>query len=129
MAEATQRALPASPRIKQLVWGRLETDDGHIYADAKLYPGGSASWDWHMSGTDHVQGIQVQDIQELVEAGAKVIVMGKGIYGRLRVAGRIIHMLEQQGIKTHALPTSQAVALYNELAASEPVGGIFHSTC
>lgn len=129
MAEAQERAMPASPRIKQLTWGRLETEDGHFYRDAKLYPGGSTSWDWHMSGTDHVQGIQAQDIEDIVRRGAKVIVMGKGIYGRLRVAPRTLKLLESQGILTHALPTNQAVTLYNQLAMSQAVGGIFHSTC
>jgi len=37
--------------------------------------------------------------------------------------------LEEQQIPMHVLPTQYAVALYNKLAQTEAVGGLFHATC
>ncbi len=37
--------------------------------------------------------------------------------------------LEKSGVEVHVLETGAAVELYNQLAGSEPVGGLFHSTC
>ncbi len=37
--------------------------------------------------------------------------------------------LEARGITVHVLETREAVALYNTLAATTAVGGLFHSTC
>jgi hypothetical protein len=32
-------------------------------------------------------------------------------------------------VKVHVAETREAVRIYNELAAHEQVGGLFHSTC
>jgi hypothetical protein len=37
--------------------------------------------------------------------------------------------LKKRQIAAHVLPTRDAVALYNKLAETEPVGGLFHTTC
>jgi hypothetical protein len=37
--------------------------------------------------------------------------------------------LEQRQITVHVLPTQHAASLYNKLAQTEAVGGLFHTTC
>jgi hypothetical protein len=74
-----------SPRIARLSWGRLEIDDGRGFKDAKLYPGGAREWDWHETGTHHIPGIQPADVAELLDHGAEVVVLSKGVWERLRV--------------------------------------------
>lgn len=34
-----------------------------------------------------------------------------------------------RGVEVHVAETSEAVELYNRVATSEAVGGLFHSTC
>jgi hypothetical protein len=118
-----------SPRITYLSWGRLEVEGGRRFKDAKLFPGGSREWDWRETGTDHVPGIQPADVEELLEHGAKVLVLSKGIYERLQVCSETLEMLKQRGIDLHMLQTEEAVGLYNKLRENEAVGGLFHSTC
>jgi hypothetical protein len=118
-----------SPRISHLSWGRLEVDGQGAFKDAKLYPGGAREWDWRETGTRHVPGIQAADVDELVEHGAEVVVLSEGVLGRLQVCPETLELLERKGIPTHVLPTEDAVRLYNELAAKQKVGGLFHSTC
>jgi hypothetical protein len=60
-----------SPLITHLSWGRLEVAGGRRFKDAKLFPGGSREWDWSETGTDHVPGIQSEDVEELLEHGDK----------------------------------------------------------
>ena len=118
-----------SPRILQLSWGRLEVQGQGAFKDAKLYPGGAREWDWRETGTRHVPGIQPADVAELLEHGAEVVVLAKGVLERLQVCPETLDLLKTKGIPTHVLPTEDAVRLYNELAAKQKVGGLFHSTC
>jgi hypothetical protein len=55
-----------SPRIKHVSWGRLEVQgQAEPYKDAKLFPGGSRTWNWRETGTGHRPGIQIADVQAL----------------------------------------------------------------
>lgn len=122
---------PTSPRVTGLSWGRTEVEgaDG-AYKDAKLWPGGSREWDWNETGTGHVPGIQPADVEELLEQGARTVVLSRGQHERLRVQDETLAFLEERGVEVHVLPTDRAVERYNELAeAGEAVGGLVHSTC
>ena len=118
-----------SPRIRHVSWGRLEVAGRGAFKDAKLYPGGAREWDWGETGTRHVPGIQPADVAELLEHGAEVVVLAKGVLERLQVCPETLDLLKNKGIPAHVLPTEDAVRLYNELAAKQKVGGLFHSTC
>ncbi len=121
--------MATSPRIVHLSWGRMEIEGVGAGKDFKLYPGGGREWDWRETGTRHVPGIQPADLEELLENGAEIIVLSKGMQEMLQVSPESLHMLEQRGITVHVEETTKAAALYNDLAAHEPVGGLFHSTC
>ena len=81
------------------------------------------------TGTDHVPGIRPADVEELLEHGAKIIVLSRGMNERLQVCSETLGMLNQRGIDFHVLRSEQAVALYNKLREKEPVGALLHSTC
>jgi len=119
-----------SPRIKEVSWWRLEVDGkDESYKDAKLFPGGSREWNWRETGTGHRPGIQIADVQELLDHGANVIVLSRGMAECLQVPRETMDFLKQRQIAVHVLPTKEAAALYNKLAETEPVGGLFHTTC
>lgn len=122
-----------SPRIDHLSWGRMEVVDPdgstHRYKDAKVFPGGSRAWDWTETGTSHAGGIQPADVEELLEHGARTVVLSRGMNERLRVADATLRRLEEAGVEVHVLQTEEAVRRYGELREGRPVGGLFHSTC
>lgn len=118
-----------SPRITKFAWGLIEVAGGRRYKDAKLFPGGSRAWDWRETGTAHVPGIQPADVEELIENGALVIILSRGVHEQLQVSKDTLDLLESEGIPAHVLQTEKAVELYNRLCEHEPVGGLFHSTC
>jgi hypothetical protein len=118
-----------SPRITATAWGRLDVEGLGRVKDAKLYPGGGREWDWAETGTRHSPGIQPSDVTELLDHGARVVVLSRGMLRMLRVRPDTLELLRKRGVAVHVLETRAAVSMYNELAESEPVGGLFHSTC
>jgi hypothetical protein len=119
-----------SPRITSVSWGRLEVEgEAESYKDAKLFPGGSREWNWRDTITSHRPGIQIADVQELLDHGAKVVVLSRGMAECLHVPRETLEFLQERQIAVHVLPTEHAVALYNKLAQTEAVGGLFHTTC
>jgi len=118
-----------SPRITHLSWGRLEVEGRAAFKDAKLFPGGAREWDWSETGTAHVPGIQPSDVTELLDHGASVVVLTRGVYERLRVCPATLDLLSARGVAVHVLQTEEAVRVYNRLVDTHPVGGLFHSTC
>jgi len=121
-------ATNTSPQVTNLSWGRLEAA-GETFKDAKLFPGGVREWDWGETGTRHDPGIQPADVEELLECGATVIVLGRGFHERLQVCEETLGMLEERGVAVHAEQTERAVEIYNELREKEKVGALIHSTC
>ena len=99
------------------------------YKDAKLFPGGSREWNWRESGTEHSPGIQLADVQELLDHSAKIVVLSRGMKECLHIPRETLDFLKEREIAAHVLPTAEAVELYNQLAETEPVGGLFHTTC
>ena len=123
-------APPSSPRINKLAWGQVEVEGcAEPYKDVKLFPGGARAWDWQETGTKHAPGIQPSDVEELLDRGATVIVLSRGMYERLQVCPETLKLLKDRKIETHLLPTEDAVERYNELAGTEAVAALIHSTC
>jgi hypothetical protein len=119
-----------SPRIKHVSWGRLYIEGkATSYKDAKLFPGGSREWNWRETGTNHLPGIQPADIEELLAHGARVVVLSRGMKQCLHVPPETLDFLKERQIAAHVLPTADAVQLYNQLAETDAVGGLFHTTC
>ena len=119
-----------SPRINHVSWGRLEVEgEAEPYKDAKLFPGGSRQWNWRETGTSHRPGIQIADVQELLDHGAKVVVLSRGMAECLHVPRETLDFLTERQIAVLVLPTMEAAALYNKLAKTEAFGGLLHTTC
>jgi hypothetical protein len=108
----------------------VENGTAQTFKDAKLYPGGARTWDWTETGTSHTPGIQPADVEELLEHGASVVVLSRGMNERLQVMPDTLERLDEAGVEAYVLPTERAVERYNELRADgHAVGGLFHSTC
>jgi len=118
-----------SPKITGVAWGSVEVDGRKKFKDVKLFPGGAREWDWDETGTQHQPGILPSDVKELIDHGARVIVLSQGMLGRLNIDMDTMLELGRKNIKVHILKTEDAVRRYNELRETEPVGALIHSTC
>ncbi len=121
---------PKSPAIEHLSWGLMKVHGLGTGKDVKLWPGGGRAWDWRETNTRHVPGIQISDVAELIDHGADLIVLSRGMELVLQTAPETVKWLDLNGVKYHVLETREAARLYNDLAERDvAVGGLFHSTC
>jgi hypothetical protein len=118
-----------SPLITHISWGRMQVEGVGVGKDFKLYPGGGRPWNWQETGTEHVPGIQPADVKELLEHGAEVVVLSRGMQLVLQTSPETLEFLRERGIPVDVVETRAAVDLYNKLAKHQAVGGLFHSTC
>lgn len=119
--------------IKQLSWGEIElkvNGESRNFRDCKIWPGGAREWDWDETGTSHSPGIQIADVEEILDKEVEVIILSRGQQRRLQVMQETQDYLDQQDITYHIEETNQAVDHFNELSrAGKRVGGVFHTTC
>jgi hypothetical protein len=122
--------MATSPRILGIEWGGIEVEDLGRGRDMKLWPGGGRDWDWRETGTHHAPGIQVADVQELLDHGSEIVVLSRGMQLRLQTCEETLAFLEGRNVTCRIAETNEAVRIYNDLATrGERVGGLFHSTC
>ena len=57
------------------------------------------------------------------------MVLSRGMELALKTRPETTRLLEQRGITVHMKETKEGVDLYNQLAETQAVGGLFHSTC
>lgn len=117
------------PMILHISWGRIEVEGHGAFKDVKIFPGGAREWDWKETSTRHVPGIQPADVAELINGGVTRILIGTGMWGRLRVQPETMELLEKSGIEVSVLKTPEAVTFFNEMRDFETVAGLFHTTC
>ncbi|XP_059786707.1 mth938 domain-containing protein isoform X2 [Balaenoptera ricei] len=78
----------------------------------------------------HSPGVQPADVEEVVEKGVQILVIGRGMSEALKVPLSTVEYLKKKGIDVRVLQTEQAVKEYNALVTQGiRVGGVFHSTC
>ncbi len=113
-----------------VAWGRVVVEGyGKPFKDVMVHPGGAREWDWRRSDTTHDPGIQWADVEKLIREGATTVILSRGMAGRLKIAPDTLKRLGESGIRFFYLWTEEAVERYNELRETEPVGGLFHTTC
>src|SRR6266536_1377411 len=76
-----------------------------------------------------VPGIQPADVEELLTHGARIGVLSRGMDLRLHVDPATLRLLADRSVEVHVAETTAAVDVYNKLAETESVGGLFHSSC
>jgi hypothetical protein len=117
-----------APKITGHRWGELVVGATR-FRDAKLAPDGAVEWDWRASDTHHVPGIQIADVEYLLERGSQLVILSRGFELVLQVPPETIAWMEPR-VRFEILESGLAIARYNELAeAGEPVGALIHSTC
>ena len=68
-------------------------------------------------------------ISRLLDHGSKVVILSRGMQLALHACPETLQLLRELGITYHVEETTAAAEHYNQLAQTQPVGGLFHSTC
>lgn len=84
-----------------------------------------SSW-WRKKGHE----LNIDDIQEIIKAKPKVLVVGTGTFGILKVLKETKEFIEKHEIKLMAEKTKTATEIYNKLLNNkEEVIAALHLTC
>ena len=117
-------------QIESCSWGNIKVSGGQSFKDCKIWKNKAKEWDWNITGTRHIPGIQFSDVEEILSNNVDVLVLSKGMENRLQVPDDTINAIKDRGVKVYIEQTENAVKLYNQLVTQGiNVGGLFHSTC
>lgn len=102
-----------------IIDGQAHTKDVIILPDRVI-----AGW-WRNEG--HRLGID--DLDVVLAAQPEILVVGKGVFGRMTVPTETQRALEAAGIDVVAERTEKACDAYNQLAGQASVAAALHLTC
>jgi len=119
----------SSQRIDSIVWGTIRVGSKN-YKDVRMTPIDVQEWDWKKCDTQHDPGITPQEVQELLDTGADVIVLSKGMMEDLWVSWEALKLLSKSNADFIVTHTRNAVYLYNQYVdEGRKVAALIHSTC
>ena len=114
-----------APEIQDYQFKHMVVDGAQYTRDLILLPDRVVENWWRKNG--HRLGIE--DLREVLDAGPKVLVVGTGAYGLVKVPRETRRAVEAAGIQLRAARTGKAWRLYNELREQQPTAGAFHLAC
>lgn len=112
-------------KIDSYSFGRIVINGETYTSDVIIYPGRvDGAW-WRQEG--HL--LRVADLEEALQAGPDVLVIGTGSYGVMRVPGETVDLISAKGIVVKVERTGKAVEVYNDLQGTGTVIAALHLTC
>ncbi len=111
--------------IESYSFGHLTVDGKTYTSDLIILPGGIHA-DWRRK---RGHSLHSDDLETIVQAAPKVLVVGTGSLGQMKVSKATLAYLAGKGIRVVVERTGLACQRYNELAADEPTAAAFHLTC
>ena len=120
-------------RITLLEWGRVVVEDqrgSRTYKDCIITPRGVTAWDWRQDGTRHQPGITVGALREHLSRDSEVVILSRGMEGKLLLSPEAFRYLRQQNIDYYLVRSDRLAGLYNRLVNEGlTVTCFIHSTC
>ncbi len=105
---------------KIVIDGKTYTDDVRV-VEGKVLP----KW-WRKEG----HFLDVGDLEEVFSKPVKILVVGTGYSGVMKVGESVRKYCREHGIELIEMITGNAVRKFNELSArKKDVAGAFHLTC
>ncbi len=113
------------PRIERYAFGSI-TIDGVMYdADVIVLPERVVADWWRKEG----HSLAIEDLTVVTARRPRILVVGTGAYGLLRVPRDTLATLKSLGMEVAVQRTAEAVATYNRLARGGDVAACLHLTC
>ena len=111
-------------RLEAYSFGRLMVDGREHTRDLIVLPKRVVSDWWRRDG----HSLVMEDLDEVLDELPVRLVVGVGVYGRLRPDDAVIAELERRGVEVECLPTDAAVRRYGELDERRTAAAL-HLTC
>ena len=113
--------------IKKCSFGSMIVGDRIHRSDLLIFPDGRVEDGWRRASGHR---LTTSDIQRLLDAGPDILVVGTGIYGRMRLLADLQTKVQEKGIELEVQRTKPATLEYNRLRQSgKKIAACFHLTC
>jgi hypothetical protein len=112
-------------RITHYSFGRITVDGKTYTSDIIIFPDHVKSSWWRLEG--HL--LQVPDLKEVIDIKPRVLIIGTGYYGAMRVPDETITHLKSIGVDVYVRNSKDAVELYNKIMSKQPTVAALHLTC
>jgi hypothetical protein len=112
--------------ISAVSFGKIVIAAQTFTSDVLLFPDGRVEdgW-WRQEG----HRLRYEDLDRLVASAPQVIIVGTGIYGRMRPNPDLARRLKRMGIELITRPTAAAVDLFNLRTGPQKIAAGLHLTC
>ena len=113
------------PLIQDFRFGRITVDGITYKKDLILLPDGVLPNWWRAQG----HALAVEDLLPVFDAAPETLIVGLGVYSRMRVADETCQALEEAGISLISQATGDACETYNCMREASLVAAALHLTC
>lgn len=110
--------------IESYDFGRVVIGGRAYTSDVLVFPEGVKERWWRREG----HKLCLEDLREVLERKPEVLVVGTGFSGLMEIPSKLNKELQAKGIELRAVPTREAVELYNKLKGPKVVAAL-HLTC
>ena len=112
--------------ITNFSFGRIVVEGQTCNSDIKIVRGRLITDWWRRSG----HSVEIEDVQDILASDSKVLVIGRGQPGYMRVSKSLRRHLEENNIQLIEEPTSEAFRIFNRCySEGKKVAGAFHVSC
>jgi hypothetical protein len=111
-------------RLDDYEFGSVKVDGQEERRDVIVLPDRVVRNWWRKDGHELV----LEDLLQVLDDLPERLVVGTGAYGRMKPDPKTLEQLAERGIDVEALPTAEAVALYNSLDPARAAVAL-HLTC
>ena len=113
------------PEIQALRFGRIVIDNVAYNRDVIIFPDRIRS-DWRRRDGHN---LALEDLAEVLESNPEAIILGRGLFGRMKVSDDVRELITERGIELVVLRTEGASKAYNELRERRRVVAALHLSC
>lgn len=111
--------------VENYRFGHVEIDGQAYTSDVIVHGDSVQSW-WREQG----HRVAPKDLETLLASKPKVLVLGTGVYGLVRVPKETRRFVKQRGVELIVVRSAKAVERFNELrAAGTDVAIAMHLAC
>ena len=132
-AAASTKAAPPINFIDSFIFGKMVIQGKEFSADLVIVPQADFSgteykvlpkW-WRPKGHE----VTASDVAVALSAHVKLLIIGTGEKGRVRVRSDAASLIKRAGIELVAAPTPEAVKIFNERAGGVRTAAALHLSC
>ncbi len=112
-------------RIDSYGFGEIVIDGRTYRSDVIVFPERVRSDWWRAEG--HRLGRE--DLREILDSDPKIIIVGTGCYGRMKVPWELVESLDREGIELLAYDSRKACEVFNGMPDDKRTVAAIHLTC